>query len=485
MSSLLSSAKAGDSPESLRPLELLLPEIPDSIQPFVMRTPTQYILLDHLAAKLVTTDKDGQITGDLAERWDVTNKFRTFTFYLAKNFWSDGKPILAEDIVEYFEKARTFGSATHIDFTNISGITSTSSRAIEFNLKKSDAKFLSKLRCPECGILHSSVFNQQKRDDFTISSGPYSLEEKVEDGYILAANNYYRHSHSLSPSSVHFRQLNTEKLYDAANRNVPFYAFMPKNFTISDSDKLKANKNARVFSPNIYFSHFLTINPKSELFLKRSDRLSVQSLVVNKRSKFNHTANFEYATGLALRDSPAFISEHFFSEHIKSITKLKDLPRGSKIRLLAYSERPFLKEISSLLTTKYDLEVIRLDSSSEFIDKISNTSEYDLAINRVDISSPDLNEHLEVIFNKKYPYLITQNEDEVSNILEKMKAIPSLEERYPLYLELTKILLTNGYMAPLFHERMNFYFNQEKIDISGLSFTYPDLRVWRTSIIGK
>ena len=49
---------------------------------------------------LVRYDKDLQIEGDLAEKWDISEDNLTFTFYLRRDVkWHDGTPFTAEDVL--------------------------------------------------------------------------------------------------------------------------------------------------------------------------------------------------------------------------------------------------------------------------------------------------------------------------------------------------------------------------------------------------
>ena len=53
---------------------------------------------------LVRWSPDYRIVPNLAEKWDISEDGRTFTFYLVKGVrWSDGEPFTADDIIFYFE----------------------------------------------------------------------------------------------------------------------------------------------------------------------------------------------------------------------------------------------------------------------------------------------------------------------------------------------------------------------------------------------
>ena len=67
--------------------------------PFGARSGPDRALVALLFRGLVRLGPGSAITGDLAQRWDVTDSGRTWTFYLRPNlFWQDGAPLTADDV---------------------------------------------------------------------------------------------------------------------------------------------------------------------------------------------------------------------------------------------------------------------------------------------------------------------------------------------------------------------------------------------------
>jgi len=70
-----------------------------SASPFGARTPVDRILVALLFRGLVRLGPGDAVTGDLAQRWDVADSGRTWTFHLRSDqFWQDGAPITANDV---------------------------------------------------------------------------------------------------------------------------------------------------------------------------------------------------------------------------------------------------------------------------------------------------------------------------------------------------------------------------------------------------
>ena len=84
--------------------------------------------------------KTNLLEPSLAEKWEISSDYKTYTFYLRKNtFWHDGKPVTAEDAVFSLtaHKDVKYGGAHHISyFENIEGAEALSQHAVKFYAKK-------------------------------------------------------------------------------------------------------------------------------------------------------------------------------------------------------------------------------------------------------------------------------------------------------------------------------------------------------------
>ena len=66
---------------------------------------------------LVQNSRDGKITGDLAESWDVSEDGKTYTFHLRDGIkWSDGTPITANDFVYGFQRLVDSDTASEYNY---------------------------------------------------------------------------------------------------------------------------------------------------------------------------------------------------------------------------------------------------------------------------------------------------------------------------------------------------------------------------------
>lgn len=173
-------------------------------------------------AKLVTFDRDGNLMGDLAESWDVSEDGTVFTFKLREGVtWHDGEPFTADDVRFTFERILNpeSGARLHSNFLvieggpeyaageadTVSGIEVLSDHEIQFTLSEPSAIFLVDLAITNGHtILPEHVVSEIAPADFATSEyatrrpypglGPYVFENYETDQFFeLSANpNYFR-----------------------------------------------------------------------------------------------------------------------------------------------------------------------------------------------------------------------------------------------------------------------------------------------------
>ncbi|HTY22206.1 MAG TPA: ABC transporter substrate-binding protein [Desulfomonilaceae bacterium] len=105
---------------------------------------------------LVRWSQDFEIVPNLAEKWEIDETGRIFTFYLVKGVrWSDGAPFTADDIIFYFEDILSNRDLTPSlpRWVSPDGIppkvTKIDDYAIRIEFAKPYSLFLQRLACPE------------------------------------------------------------------------------------------------------------------------------------------------------------------------------------------------------------------------------------------------------------------------------------------------------------------------------------------------
>ena len=211
-------AAEGDGAESL--LRFGYGQRPNNFNPLAVVQGIEGFVQKWTNAKLVTFDGDGQLMGDLAESWGVSEDGTVFTFKLREGVtWQDGEPFTAEDVVFTFERILTpaMEARLHTNFLviagaeefaagnaeTVSGIEALSDYEVQFTLKEPSAIFLVDMAITNGHtILPKHVVEAIAPADFATSEyatrmpypglGPYIFDTYETDQYVdLVANPTY------------------------------------------------------------------------------------------------------------------------------------------------------------------------------------------------------------------------------------------------------------------------------------------------------
>ncbi|MDQ5957776.1 MAG: peptide/nickel transport system substrate-binding protein [Patescibacteria group bacterium] len=206
---------------------------PRFINPLLAISDTDRDLSAVIYSGLMRKGTDGQFIPDLAERFDISNDGKTYTFYLRKNLtWHDGKPITANDVVFTINKAvdPAVKSPKAINWEGV-GVTAQSDRVIIFNLPQPYSAFIGETTI---GILPSHIWGQIASETLAFSelnaqpigSGPYMIKsvKYSSDGLPI----YYNLSafKDFALGKAHIEEItfyfypNEEELIDAAQKNI-------------------------------------------------------------------------------------------------------------------------------------------------------------------------------------------------------------------------------------------------------------------------
>lgn len=151
---------------------------------------------------LTKTDKNLNIVGDLAEKWEVEDGGRIITFYLRRNvLWHDGKPFTSRDVRFTFETILDpeTGCPYVASYSDIEKIEVPDLYTVRFYYSKPYAPALLKLGM---GIIPEHLFKgiedirQSTLARAPIGTGPYKFSRWKSGQYIIleANEDYFEHT---------------------------------------------------------------------------------------------------------------------------------------------------------------------------------------------------------------------------------------------------------------------------------------------------
>lgn len=133
---------------------------------------------------------------DLAERWDISEAGRRYTFHLVQGVsWHDGAPFTARDVV--FTIQRVLGSISapyRATLTSVQQARVVDDTTVEVTLARADASFLFALGAAGNAVLPAHLPPERLEDFDSVGTGPFKLARHVRDSkYELRRNpSYFR-----------------------------------------------------------------------------------------------------------------------------------------------------------------------------------------------------------------------------------------------------------------------------------------------------
>ena len=279
-------------------------------------------LIDLVFSSLVTYDKNGQITNDLAENYTISPDGKTYEFTLKDNiFWHNGKALTPDDIVFTIKTIQNsdYKSPLRANWIDVD-VQKTSEKSATFTLKTPYNSFLESLTVK---ILPKHIWESISPENFSLSaynlqpigSGPFIFENlrQTNTGFIktlqLASNRKYYNKPAYIPTLIFQFFEKKEELVRAANSK----AIDGFSLASLENNQLQAEREIKQgwlegnrfktysFSLPRYFAVFFN-NQKSSLFADENLRKAL-SYAVNKEELIKKI-QFETKNNILMVDSP-------------------------------------------------------------------------------------------------------------------------------------------------------------------------------------
>jgi ABC-type transport system substrate-binding protein len=187
---------------------------PPTLDPHLSGDATSAEYIVEIFSGLVNFDRDLNLIPDLAERWEISEDGRVYTFYLRENArFHDGKPVRAQDFKWSFERAcdpktGSFTADTYLgdvigcrdklrgETDEVDGIQVIDDTTIEITIDRPRSYFLSKLTFPVSYVLDRENVERGGATwtDDPNGTGPFELDEMRHGERVVLVRNedYYR-----------------------------------------------------------------------------------------------------------------------------------------------------------------------------------------------------------------------------------------------------------------------------------------------------
>ena len=186
---------------------------PPTLDPHLSGDTTSAGVVVEIYSGLVALNTDLQLVPDVADRWEISEDGKTYTFYIRDNArFHDGKPITASDFKWSLERAASPDTASPVAdtylsdiigvddvlegrTTDISGVRVIDDRTLQIEIDAPKAYFLAKMTYPTAYVLDRENVDAGGNSwtDSPNGSGPFRLAEyRVGEVIVLERNeNFY------------------------------------------------------------------------------------------------------------------------------------------------------------------------------------------------------------------------------------------------------------------------------------------------------
>lgn len=228
--SLASCGGPGPDAPAERVLNRGLGSAPDSFDPHKARSVQSGTVLRDIGEALLTHTPDGQLTGGVAEAWEISDDGLVYTFTLrADARWSNGEPVTAEDFVYSFrrltdpataafsaESAAPVENAEEILAGDLApeelGVQAVGERQLEIRLAQATPYFLSLLAHTSTQPVYAPGVERHgdafARPGNLVTNGPYRLVHADPASLVeIERNPYYWNGAETAIGEVHYHVL--------------------------------------------------------------------------------------------------------------------------------------------------------------------------------------------------------------------------------------------------------------------------------------
>lgn len=453
-------------------LKVFLGPIPKTIDPTTVTSFTEYVVIQQMTRGLTKLDTNGQIKGDLAESWKISDNGSRYIFTLkAGQKFSNGDPVEAESFVGSFKRQIKKGRTIHFDFNEIASVLSIKSDTLEIKLKKSDHLFISKLLYPEFALLHKSDFNKSTNVpcEWKITSGMTILKDAKANGIKL----FQEYPKPREIELVSSLKNNT----GSAHADLDFFIGIPP---LSEELHRKAIEEFDAYSPRLAFTFFFSIGAGSILAKDLPKRASLFALLYQFREQLKFNSPFHFRSKqLYLEDGPGRTG-------LEKLLAIRNLHEKSAIK------KDELKQLNILLqkTFPYQSQLVQFFAEKKVIAKIetySNFDEYevllkkhtfDLIQSNNDFSALDLTSNIMVTLNPQRPLVDIFGDKDIEALKVSLESEETDSKRIFSIQKIEELMLERAYVFPIYHMNMYFYVKKTS-DHALLSRRFPEVAVWK------
>ncbi|GAX90069.1 ABC transporter substrate-binding protein [Effusibacillus lacus] len=276
------AANGGDNaPKTGGSLNIAINADPPKLDPSFSTALVERQVFQSLYDTLLELKPDGTLAGELAEKWEVSEDKKTYTFKLRQGVkFHDGTDFNAEAVKFNFERYMDKASTRRAELEAVENVSAVDANTVKVTLKKPFAPFLSVL-ADRAGMMVSPAAVKKYGEDFVnnpVGTGPFKFKERVKgDKLVLEKNPNYWQKGLPKLDSVTYKVINSSdvQLVNLKSGQVDIIDKFPDK----EVDNVKNDPKIKVINELSYAFQGIHINVTKPPFDKKELRQAVDLLI--------------------------------------------------------------------------------------------------------------------------------------------------------------------------------------------------------------
>lgn len=277
---------------------------PETIDPHLSTGVSEAYIETDMFEGLVTYGPKAEIVPGVAERWEISQDGKVYTFYLRANAkWSNGDAVTAQDFVYSFQRLANPATASEYAWVadpilnneeirlgkekdlNKLGVKAINDRTLQITLKASTPYFLSSLQHHASWPVHKATVEkfgaQWTRPPNSVSNGAYTISEWIPQARIVLKKNPYFHAaNTVKIDTVYYYPIELQseefKRYQAGELHITY------DIPNDQIDFVKKNLGAQTHISPYFGTYYYGINMEKTPLGQESKLRHALSLAIDR-----------------------------------------------------------------------------------------------------------------------------------------------------------------------------------------------------------
>lgn len=442
----------------------------------------EYYLIENMSVRLVEMDASSGYKFMLASQ--INQKSETeWEVEIKETFFSNGERVTLEDVKSSFLRAKN-NKNSHIPLNDLLESLEISGNKLVFKLKKKLNDFLYFLTLADLSILHHS---QSTKDELKVedwishSSGPYSYLIDGEDSF-LVKNKHYRLSDNLYPDKVKLISARGRDTFEDFEKGLIDIGEFNLNSYEKHLHRLGDNKKLHVIGNNGDMINFLALNADHPKFKNAYNRKWIQKKILESFKldpKYSNIARkaYQFFTPFV----KGFVEEGMILNELKDwdeidVSKVpEDLKNGIVISTYQRAFEVTLRGVFTDFEKVLGIPVIIENTvpSLEF-ETFVKARKFEAFLGITAMDQVIVGESINLYYFSASPLFKDVNQ-KIKPLMQKYQHSDS-SQTVSVVNEIAFQMLKDSECIPLFYVASPFFYNKDKIDVSGLDeLTYFNL----------